>query len=62
MGRRPAGPPAAGAAGGGLRLHQEIYDGRGTGVVDAGARTHRTSYIPHGFVADWSGDGAGHAT
>ncbi|MFE2086088.1 hypothetical protein [Streptomyces sp. NPDC059460] len=48
----------------GLRLHQEIYRGFGSSVVDTGPRTHYTSYIPHGLVADWSGlraepDGAG---
>ncbi|MFF2330352.1 MULTISPECIES: hypothetical protein [unclassified Streptomyces] len=43
---------------GGLRLHEEIYTGYGSGVVDLGPRTHYTSYIPHGFVADWSGEGA----
>ncbi|MEU9864523.1 hypothetical protein AB0D99_26975 [Streptomyces sp. NPDC047971] len=40
----------------GLRLHRELY-GAG-GVVALGDRTTYTSYIPHGFVADWSGDGA----
>ncbi|GGL35039.1 ARPP-2 domain-containing protein [Nocardia jinanensis] len=39
----------------GLRLHAELYDAE-LGVVDLG-RHHYTSYIPHGFVADWSGDG-----
>ncbi|MGW1656862.1 ARPP-2 domain-containing protein [Streptomyces atratus] len=42
----------------GLRLHREVYTGYGNGVVDVGPRTHYTSYIPHGFVADWSGEGA----
>ncbi|MET9438025.1 hypothetical protein [Streptomyces sp. NPDC006551] len=51
----------------GLRLHREIYDGYGEedrdvhgqayGEVLLGDRTVYTSYIPHGFVADWSGDG-----
>lgn len=38
----------------GLRLHREVYGGGG--AVDLGDRTTYTSYIPHGFVADWSGD------
>ncbi|MFF1838109.1 hypothetical protein ACFVXE_28455 [Streptomyces sp. NPDC058231] len=38
----------------GLRLHREIYRGFGGSVVDTGPRTQYTSYIPHGFVADWS--------
>ena len=37
----------------GLRLHAELYDAD-HGVVDLG-RAHYISYIPHGFVADWSG-------
>lgn len=41
----------------GLRLHREIYAGHG-GLVDVGPRTRYVSYIPHGFVADWSGEGA----
>ncbi|WLQ43461.1 hypothetical protein P8A22_28210 [Streptomyces laculatispora] len=45
----------------GLRLHREVYAGGGSGVVEVGPRTHYTSYIPHGFVADWSGEGAGTA-
>lgn len=39
----------------GLRPHREIYDGFGEVQVDPG--TQYVSYIPHGFVADWSGDG-----
>ncbi|GAA3370698.1 hypothetical protein GCM10020367_18350 [Streptomyces sannanensis] len=39
----------------GLRLRHEVY-GQGYAAVDAGAATY-VSYIPHGFVADWSGDG-----
>ncbi|MET9621440.1 MULTISPECIES: hypothetical protein [unclassified Streptomyces] len=39
----------------GLRLHREVYGGHGS--VDVGDGTAYTSYIPHGFVADWSGDG-----
>ncbi|NED12431.1 hypothetical protein [Streptomyces sp. SID9124] len=42
----------------GLRLHREVYGGLGAGAVEVGPRTHYTSYIPHGFVADWSGEGA----
>ncbi|OCC07648.1 ARPP-2 domain-containing protein [Streptomyces sp. PTY087I2] len=46
----------------GLRLHREVYDGLGAGVVELGPRGHYTSYIPHGLVADWSGgeDGRDH--
>ncbi|MFG1811009.1 hypothetical protein [Streptomyces sp. NPDC049040] len=36
----------------GLRLHRELY-ADGVGVVDVGDHTAYTSYIPHGFVADW---------
>ncbi|MFJ9853106.1 ARPP-2 domain-containing protein [Streptomyces sp. NPDC101150] len=39
-----------------LRLHREIYDG-GVATVAADRRTSYTSYIPHGFVANWTGDG-----
>ncbi|MGW8798561.1 ARPP-2 domain-containing protein [Streptomyces sp. NPDC055775] len=50
----------------GLRLHQEVYrgfgadpgPGSGSSVVDVGPRSHYTSYIPHGLVADWSGSRA----
>ncbi|MFE9855841.1 hypothetical protein [Streptomyces sp. NPDC005780] len=45
----------------GLRLHREVYTGYGTGMVEVGPRTHYTSYIPHGFVADWAGEGANSA-
>ncbi|MFD7326546.1 hypothetical protein ACFV9D_36635 [Streptomyces sp. NPDC059875] len=38
----------------GLRLHREVYGAGGS--IDLGDRTTYTSYIPHGFVADWSGD------
>ncbi|MGA5820386.1 ARPP-2 domain-containing protein [Kitasatospora sp. NPDC094028] len=39
-----------------LRLHQELYESDYTSVrVDR--RTSYTSYIPHGFVADWTRDG-----
>ncbi|KIF72291.1 hypothetical protein HY68_19080 [Streptomyces sp. AcH 505] len=43
----------------GLRLHREVYDS--FGVVELDRRTAYVSYVPHGFVADWSGeDGGGH--
>ncbi|MFE6972560.1 hypothetical protein [Streptomyces sp. NPDC057682] len=45
----------------GLRLHREVYEGYGAGTVTLGPRGTYTSYIPHGFVADWSGEGAGSA-
>ncbi|MFF8789611.1 hypothetical protein [Streptomyces sp. NPDC015125] len=39
-----------------LRLHRELYrDGPGT--VRAGRRMSYTSYIPHGYVANWTSDG-----
>lgn len=44
----------------GLRLHRELY-GDALGVVDLDERHAYTSYIPHGFVADWSGDADGTA-
>ncbi|MFJ6996795.1 ARPP-2 domain-containing protein, partial [Streptomyces sp. NPDC003090] len=47
----------------GLRLHAELYGDGGDGAygrVALGRRHTYASYIPHGFVADWSGlDGAG---
>ncbi|WNI25142.1 ARPP-2 domain-containing protein [Streptomyces sp. ITFR-16] len=46
----------------GLRLHREVYAADGPAVVEVGPRAHYTSYIPHGFVADWSGEGARSAT
>ncbi|WP_335980877.1 ARPP-2 domain-containing protein [Streptomyces sp. CA2R106] len=39
----------------GLRLHAELYRD-GFGSVVTGPRTTYTSYIPHGFVADWGAD------
>ncbi|MFF7851402.1 ARPP-2 domain-containing protein [Streptomyces sp. NPDC090109] len=39
----------------GLRLRREAYEGSGTASVELGRRTTYTSYVPHGFVADWSG-------
>ncbi|MFC9735264.1 hypothetical protein ACFWGM_29625 [Streptomyces roseolus] len=48
----------------GLRLRREVYDapgavvdGSGDDAVDVGDGTVYTSYVPHGFVADWSGAG-----
>ncbi|MGY5126886.1 ARPP-2 domain-containing protein [Streptomyces nigrescens] len=41
----------------GLRLHRELYED-GPGTVQADNRTSYTSYLPHGFVADWTGDGS----
>ncbi|MET9673667.1 hypothetical protein ABZY68_11315 [Streptomyces sp. NPDC006482] len=46
----------------GLRLRREVYEGWGAGAVDLGDRTTYTSYIPHGFVADWAGTGTGAET
>ncbi|MEU4271239.1 hypothetical protein [Streptomyces sp. NPDC026092] len=45
----------------GLRLHRQAYGSQAYGdpgwdSVDLGDRTTYTSYIPHGFVADWSGE------
>ncbi|MER5205351.1 hypothetical protein [Streptomyces sp. NPDC002825] len=42
----------------GLRLHREVYGGWGADSVELGDRTTYTSYIPHGFVADWTRTGA----
>ncbi|SFF92730.1 hypothetical protein SAMN05216251_13912 [Actinacidiphila alni] len=39
----------------GLRLHPRLYCDS-VGVVTVGPRTAYTSYIPHGFVADWGAD------
>ncbi|MER7699570.1 hypothetical protein [Streptomyces sp. NPDC096095] len=39
----------------GLRLHREVYEGLGAGVVELGPLARHVSYIPHGLVADWSG-------
>ncbi|MFF9842327.1 hypothetical protein [Streptomyces sp. NPDC013740] len=41
----------------GLRLHRRVYEA-GPGAVEVGDGTSYSSYIPHGFVADWSGTGA----
>ncbi|MFJ7067037.1 ARPP-2 domain-containing protein [Streptomyces sp. NPDC101115] len=44
----------------GLRLRREVYARSwGPDTVDVGDGTAYTSYVPHGFVADWSGDGSG---
>ncbi|MFE1177403.1 hypothetical protein [Streptomyces sp. NPDC058773] len=41
-----------------LRLHRELYED-GPETVRADSQTSCTSsYIPHGFVADWTGDGS----
>ncbi|MFD8014830.1 hypothetical protein [Streptomyces sp. NPDC058955] len=40
----------------GLRLGREVYAAADV-AVDVGDGTAYTSYIPHGFVADWSGAG-----
>ncbi|MFF4822823.1 hypothetical protein ACFY20_07220 [Streptomyces sp. NPDC001312] len=39
-----------------LRLHPRIHDG--AGMVDLGRGRSYCSYIPHSFVADWTGDGS----
>ncbi|MFG2141329.1 hypothetical protein [Streptomyces sp. NPDC048650] len=39
-----------------LRLHREVHDA-GVTTVSAGGRSSYTAYIPHGFVANWTGDG-----
>ncbi|MFB7469584.1 hypothetical protein [Kitasatospora sp. NPDC056184] len=39
-----------------LRLHQELYEEE-YAAVPVGRRASYHSYLPHGFVADWTGDG-----
>jgi hypothetical protein len=39
-----------------LRLDARLYDAE-FGIVELDARTAYSSYIPHGFVASWTGDG-----
>ncbi|MFC8348486.1 hypothetical protein [Streptomyces sp. NPDC057280] len=39
-----------------LRLHPRLH--AGPGVVDLGRRGSYCSYIPHSFVAEWTGDGS----
>ncbi|MFI5980117.1 ARPP-2 domain-containing protein [Streptomyces sp. NPDC051555] len=39
-----------------LRLHARLY-GDGPGLVEVGRRGAYVSYVPHGFVATWTGDG-----
>lgn len=39
-----------------LRLNRRIYEDE-VGVVRVGPRTQYVSYVPHGFVADWTEDG-----
>ncbi|MGW1663101.1 ARPP-2 domain-containing protein [Streptomyces microflavus] len=50
-------PLVRGAPVEGLRLHREVYEGLGAGLVELGPRSHYVSYIPHGLVADWSSGG-----
>ncbi|MFD0356518.1 hypothetical protein ACFVHW_22705 [Streptomyces sp. NPDC127110] len=38
------------------RLHAELY-GDAAGLVETGPRHAYLSYVPHGFVATWTGDG-----
>lgn len=45
----------------GLRLHRQVYETE-PAVVALDARSYYTSYIPHGFVAMWTGDGTLAAT
>lgn len=40
-----------------LRLHRELYED-GPATVRAEGRTSYTAYVPHGFVANWTGDGS----
>lgn len=42
----------------GLRLHEQAYETYETelAAVRLSAKSHYTSYIPHGFVATWGGD------
>ncbi|MFG3223925.1 hypothetical protein ACGF07_03955 [Kitasatospora sp. NPDC048194] len=40
-----------------LRLHQQLYEGE-YGSVRIHRDIHYTSYVPHGFVAHWTGDGS----
>ncbi|MFD5916641.1 hypothetical protein ACFVYP_01450 [Kitasatospora sp. NPDC058201] len=41
----------------GLRLRQELYEDEFATVAVGRRDTYSSSYVPHGFVADWSGDG-----
>ncbi|MEU8961244.1 hypothetical protein AB0C89_05990 [Streptomyces sp. NPDC048491] len=45
----------------GLRLTREAYGHPEGAEVRLAGRARYTSYIPHGFVADWSGEGPGAA-
>ncbi|MEU9101540.1 hypothetical protein [Streptomyces sp. NPDC048361] len=47
----------------GLRLHREAYgvEDHEVSIVRLDERSRYLSYIPHGFVADWSGEGTGAA-
>ena len=57
VGRHPARAVAARGAGGGAPADREVYDGPGERGRAPEPTAHYTSYIPHGFVADWSGEG-----
>lgn len=41
-----------------LRLHARMYDPNDLSVVQVGARTAYTAFIPHAFVATWTDDAA----
>ena len=41
----------------GLRLHRQVYESE-PAVVALDAKSYYASYIPHGFVATWTGDGS----
>ncbi|AVT37943.1 hypothetical protein [Plantactinospora sp. BB1] len=41
-----------------LRLHPRLYDPDELSVVGVGPRTGYVAYIPHAFVATWTGDGS----
>src|SRR6185437_10858949 len=41
-----------------LRLHARMYDPNDLSVVQVGARTAYTAFIPHAFVASWTDDAA----
>ncbi|WP_411138323.1 ARPP-2 domain-containing protein [Streptomyces sp. C10] len=42
----------------GLRLHRELYEDGPATVRADGHTAYSTTYLPHGFVADWTGDGS----
>ncbi|MFE0459290.1 hypothetical protein ACFW1A_08500 [Kitasatospora sp. NPDC058965] len=41
-----------------LRLHRRLFPGEEFGAVSLTDGTTYTAYVPHGFVADWTGDGS----